>query len=205
MQTKRRQSSPQIKTSDMTAPIRSRKISVYKNIEDALLSADLDKETLAVLGKLLNVKVNPELSRPEFAVEIAEQVALKYDSILDYILLFFPVHKKTDVALFLFFCFKIGFIDRNFSTIDNIVGIVACLSLFAPMSFIINMFRSYLSTEKKKEILQLMNVIEQSRDKKELAEINQCSYMPLNWKIKHCSFDIDLRKLRFGLKMKPGV
>lgn len=136
-------------------------------------------------------------------MNIAEQVALK---ILDYIFLFFPdVHNTTDVALFLFFCFKSGFVDRRLSTIDNVYGMVQCLSLFAPLSFIIIMFRSYLSTQQKKKILQLMNVLEQSRDKNELAQINQCSFMPLNWKIKHCSLDIDPFKWRFGLKMKPRV
>lgn len=59
MQRKRRKSSSRIKRSVMTAANRSRKIRIYKNIEDALLSADFDKETLAVIGKLLNVQIDP--------------------------------------------------------------------------------------------------------------------------------------------------
>jgi hypothetical protein len=201
MQTKRRKSPSQIRPESDS--IRSRKIGVYNNLEDALLSSDLDKETLIVVSKLLNVRIDPGLPRPEFAISLAKQVVSKHNTILDFILQFFPnVRNPTDVALFLFFCFKSGIFERAKLSIGILICVIICLMLFAPLSFIINMFRSYLSSQQKKEILRLLNDIEKPRNKKELAEFNQCSYMPIYWKIKHCKLGFSPRTWRIGFKKK---
>jgi hypothetical protein len=205
MQNKNKFNSQSTLTLKSDISMKEKKNRVYRTLKDAILKSDMDKTTLIHISNLFNIHIDQNMSRPEYIVSLAEEMEKKHDGILNFILRFFPnINYKFDIALFLFYCFYFCNLNKNNLTHENALEMIAVLTKFAPIHFLISVIRHHFHEKKQNDILRFINIIDKVRDKRELLEINLCKYMPIDWKIKHCKLHMSPSRLSYDWKMQPS-